>query len=71
MQNYPARYEELNQLMSKMGQAIPGTMKGFGAMHHASIVEGALSAKPKSLLSWELPLRFAVMAVLPFTYTTH
>lgn len=51
MQNFPARYEELKQSMSQMGQAIPNTMKGFGALHRASMSEGALSPKTKELIA--------------------
>jgi AhpD family alkylhydroperoxidase len=51
MQNFPARYEELKQSMGKMGEAIPGTMKAFGELHHSGISEGALSGKTKELIA--------------------
>ena len=51
MQNFPARYEELEQQMARIGQAIPGTMQGFSAMHKAGVADGALSAKTKELIA--------------------
>ena len=51
MKNYPARYEELKQSMSKMGKEIPTTMKAFGGLHHSAIGEGALTSKTKELIA--------------------
>ena len=51
MKDHPKYLKELNQLMGELGQAIPGTMQGFGKMHHTSISDGALSGKTKELIA--------------------
>jgi AhpD family alkylhydroperoxidase len=51
MQDFPARYEELKRSMGQMGQAIPTTMKAFGALHHAGMSDGALDGKTKELIA--------------------
>jgi AhpD family alkylhydroperoxidase len=49
--NYPEHYEHLNELMGRLGRTIPGTMGAFSRLHHATIGDGALSAKEKELIS--------------------
>lgn len=51
MKDFPAHYEELVRWMERLGQDIPGTMKGFGELHGAAVKEGALEAKTKELIA--------------------
>ncbi|MDO6442035.1 MULTISPECIES: carboxymuconolactone decarboxylase family protein [unclassified Marinobacter] len=51
MKNFPAHFEELNTWMGKLGAAIPDVMEGFGALHKASIADGALDSKTKELIA--------------------
>ncbi len=51
MKDFPAHYEELNIWMEKLGVAIPGVMQGFGALHKASLTDGALDGKTKELIA--------------------
>lgn len=51
MQNYPAHYNELRNLMGRLVEDIPDTMAGFSKMHHGAVQEGVLSTKVKELIS--------------------
>lgn len=51
MKDYVAKYEELTTQMKKMGAEIPETMKGFSALHKASVADGHLSSKNKELIA--------------------
>ena len=48
---YPAYYDQLNELMNTLGKEIPDTMVGFGQLHKQAMTEGALSAKTKELIA--------------------
>ena len=43
--NYPDYRKHLQRLMGQLRGSIPGTMKGFGALHQESMKAGALSEK--------------------------
>ena len=49
--NYPARRNELQGLMMRLGRELPGTMGGFGNLHKAATAKGALDAKTKELIA--------------------
>lgn len=51
MKNFPEQYKEMSAWMEKLGVAQPDVMKGFGALHEASIRSGALDTKTKELIS--------------------
>lgn len=51
MKNYPEYYNKLSKGMASLGQAAPGVMKGFGALHNASMKSGALDTKIKELIA--------------------
>lgn len=51
MKNFPEHFKELSTWMDKLGLAIPETMKGFGALHQASLKSGALDSKTKELIA--------------------
>ena len=51
MKDFTKNYAELSQWMEKLGQEIPGTMQGFGALHEAAIKSGALDSKTKELIA--------------------
>lgn len=51
MKNYPAHFKELGEWMEKLGQAIPGPMKGFSDLHESTIKAGALDSKTKELIA--------------------
>lgn len=51
MKNYPEYYKKLNSGMKALGQAAPDVMKGFGALHKASLKPGALDTKMKELIA--------------------
>ena len=51
MKDFPAHFEELNEWMEKLGLAIPDVMQGFGALHEASLKQGALDSKTKELIA--------------------
>jgi len=51
MKNYPTQYQELVQLMKKMGKEISEQMTGFSKLHKAAIAEGALSTSTKELIA--------------------
>jgi AhpD family alkylhydroperoxidase len=48
---YPAYYDQLNELMKTLGKEIPDTMAGFGQLHKQAMTEGTLSAKTKELIA--------------------
>ena len=49
--DHQARFNELSGQIEALGNAAPGTMAGFGAMHEASAGEGALDRKTKELIA--------------------
>lgn len=49
--NYPARRNELQGLMMRLGRELPGAMGGFGNLHKAATAKGALDAKTKELIA--------------------
>jgi AhpD family alkylhydroperoxidase len=51
MKNFPEQFKELNEWMEKLGMAAPDVMKGFGALHEASLKSGALDPKTKELIA--------------------
>jgi AhpD family alkylhydroperoxidase len=56
MTNYPqyriSEYrDELQQLATKLGREISGTMSGFASLHKGAMAEGRLSAKAKELIA--------------------
>ncbi|GAB3031796.1 carboxymuconolactone decarboxylase family protein [Oleiagrimonas citrea] len=51
VKNFPAHYEELNRWMETLSLAIPDSMKAFGALHDASLAQGALDPKTKELIA--------------------
>ena len=51
MKNYPEMHTKLQDLMGKLGEALPETMSGFGDLHKGTIAEGALSIKIKELIA--------------------
>lgn len=51
MKNFVEHYNELGAWMETLGQAIPNTMQGFGAMHEGTIKAGALDSKTKELIA--------------------
>lgn len=51
MKNFPEQYKELGEWMEKLGQAIPGTMGGFGKLHEEAIAPKALDTKTKELIA--------------------
>lgn len=53
---YPAYFEELQQLMGNLGTAIPGTMGGFGQLHKQAMLDGVLSAKIKELIALSIAI---------------
>ncbi len=51
MKNFPQHFKELNDWMEKLGAAVPDVMQGFGALHEASLKNGALDGKTKELIA--------------------
>jgi AhpD family alkylhydroperoxidase len=51
MTDYPQHFEELQNLMGKLGKEIPDTMGAFQQLHKSGVAEGALSTKSKELIS--------------------
>ena len=51
MKDYIKKYKEVSTQMEKLGGKIPKTMNGFGALHKASIEDGALPSKIKELIA--------------------
>jgi AhpD family alkylhydroperoxidase len=49
--DYPDYYNHVKEIMTRLGDAIPGPMSGFAQMHQASVEEGALSTKTKELIA--------------------
>jgi len=49
--SYPRQLEHIQKQMQAFGEASPGTMGGFAALHKASTSEGALDAKTKELIA--------------------
>lgn len=49
--HYPEYYQTMRDLMSKLGQAAPGTMSGFQQLHQQATAEGALSTRVKELIA--------------------
>lgn len=51
IKDYSKNYNDLTNLMEELGTKIPETMKGFNALHKASIADGALTTKTKELIA--------------------
>jgi AhpD family alkylhydroperoxidase len=49
--NFPEHYEEMRELMGKLGRDIPKTMGAFSQLHQANAGDGVLSAKDKELIA--------------------
>jgi AhpD family alkylhydroperoxidase len=49
--NFPEHYDHMRELMGRLGQEIPGTMKAFGQLHEVNAGDGILSAKSKELIA--------------------
>ena len=49
--NYPDYYHHLQDIMARLGKALPGPMAGFAQTHQAVINEGALSTKTKEFIA--------------------
>ncbi len=49
--NYPARRNELQGLMMRLGRELSGPMGGFANLHKAATAKGALDAKTKELIA--------------------
>lgn len=51
IKDYSKNYNDLTKLMGELGTKIPETMKGFNALHKASILDGSLPSKTKELIA--------------------
>jgi len=51
MTNYPQYRGEIQQLATKLGREISGTMSGFASLHKGAMAEGTLSTKAKELIA--------------------
>ena len=49
--NFPARRNELQGLMLRLGRELPGPMAGFANLHKAATAGGALNTKTKELIA--------------------
>jgi len=49
--NYPARRNDMQELMLRLGRELPGTMGGFASLHRAATSKGALDTKTKELIA--------------------
>jgi len=49
--NYPARHEELQGLMRRLGRELSCPVGGFANLHKAAMTGGALDAKTKELIA--------------------
>ena len=49
--NYPERRQQLAELLTQMGKALPGPLNGFADLHKESVAEAALSTKVKELIA--------------------
>lgn len=50
-QNFPERFEQLCEMMERLGGEIPQTMGAFGKLHESASADGALSTKHKELIA--------------------
>jgi AhpD family alkylhydroperoxidase len=51
MKDYPKHFQELQDLMGKLGREIPDTMGAFSQLHKNGVADGALTTKMKELVS--------------------
>jgi AhpD family alkylhydroperoxidase len=51
MKDYPQHYEQLKVLIGRLGEEIPKTMSGFGALHKGATQPGAVDTKTKELIA--------------------
>ena len=49
--DFPKQYEHAKEVMGRLGEEIPDTMKGFSQLHHSGVADGALSHKTKELIA--------------------
>lgn len=49
--NYPQRLRELKSGVTALANESPAALKGFGALHDASVEAGALDTKTKELIA--------------------
>jgi AhpD family alkylhydroperoxidase len=49
--DYPQLHGRLQNLISKLGEEIPGTMGGFAALHKNAVADGTLTGKTKELIA--------------------
>ena len=57
MKNYPKHYNQIRELMGKLGEEIPRTMAGFARLHKESVGDGALSPKVKEMIALAIAVR--------------
>ncbi len=69
MKNFPDHYSEIQQLISALGEELPGPMAGFAQLHKASTTEGVLSTKTKELAA--LGMAITVRCDGCITYHVH
>ncbi len=49
--NFPANLEHIQQVMGRLAEQAPDTMKAFSGLHKAGVAEGALNSKIKELIA--------------------
>ena len=67
--NYPEIHQHLDGLVKELASDIPDTLRGFSALHHSSLAEGALSTRTKELMS--LAIAIAVRCDGCIAYHVH
>ncbi|MBD3169109.1 MAG: carboxymuconolactone decarboxylase family protein [candidate division Zixibacteria bacterium] len=56
MSNFPEHYDNLLELMQKLGKGIPDVMSGFSELHKAVSKDGALDKKTKELIALSIAI---------------
>ena len=51
MKNYPKQHHHIRKMMENLRMHLPETMGAFGALHKASVADGALNTKVKELIA--------------------
>ena len=51
IKDHSKNYNDLINLIGRLGAKIPSTMKGFNSLHKASTADGVLTSKTKELIA--------------------
>lgn len=64
--NYPARHDELQGQMVKLGHELSAVMSGFASLHKSATAKGALDTKTKELIALGIAIAIRCESCISF-----